>query len=431
MGRFVETSEPVWQLEENTLYVLPNVDDAFRIEAEEILTALEDFMDGEGCVNTYSHYILDEDLVLVRNEELDRMLKSGDYDFVLPVNRPGAVKALYLLAKADERGIRDTAELMFYTAELVSKQVGADILKDRMLSEPVGTITGLKDAMASDEFWQNYVGNGALMISSPYFGLAPSIGGLYEQIGIEEGESQFVKNNKLIAHLSELAEHATKDRRANEELNMICKSIPAEYFAEMFKRMTPTQRSESAKVINPEFLAAESPMRIEVREKKLKKDFIKIEHAKPNNGRYILFFTKGSREEQVSFSHKSCFIVYLIFLLDRFKKGDKIDTIDIYDVQQLYLDLYGLVYPGDENKLGSYESLTSWYSRKKDPTTGKEKLRRTKYGPCLKEIRIKVTNACNKLGEFPLIHFIPSENEHIHTAKERIILPFKVLELSM
>lgn len=216
------------------------------------------------------------------------------------------------------------------------------------------------------------------------------------------------------------------DKEADAELTVLINSIPAEYIIEMLKNLTPSQLSKVTPYLGPELYAENSRLIMEICDPhKMEGYKMPTDKRIKNTGTYKLFLFKDGHFKAVDFTKKSSFIVYLIYLIDRYKKEDEIDPIDLLEKkwEKEYFRLFNLIYPGNTDLAKStYYTLTSEYKDKN--SKGKKKKR---LGDCYADIKKCVGTACDELGEIISPHIIADTGDHIATKPHNIRIPFKLL----
>lgn len=223
--------------------------------------------------------------------------------------------------------------------------------------------------------------------------------------------------------MTKLRKH--NDQKADAELTYISHGIPIENTVKILTYLTPAQLEKVRPLIDPRAAAANSQLQIEICKPQEKVGYVLPTDKKlKNDGTYQLFLNKGAAFEHIRFSHKSSYIVYLMYLCDRYVKKDEYGPIDMLEKasEETYIKLYNLIYPNDPDAKSSYMTLASDYNE-----CGMK--RKARLGDCYSEIRFVIANTCSKLGENSLPHFISDKNDHIYTLPINIHIPAQVLSV--
>lgn len=146
----------------------------------------------------------------------------------------------------------------------------------------------------------------------------------------------------------------------------------------------------------------------------------KIESGHRTKGRYRLYITDGKKDELVEFDSSDSFLVYLLFLIDKVLKVE-VDTLDFDKYKDLFVKLSWEVYrfcDGEER----FKKITKGRD-------DKGKARERRLSDCLGDIKISLSNACNKLGALPSPYIIEDADEHLYVEKQDIMLPKELTDI--
>lgn len=142
--------------------------------------------------------------------------------------------------------------------------------------------------------------------------------------------SRFLDNLKIY--------YKTHDPKVAAELDFVISIIDPVTLRMLFLKQSPKLQEKINNYINPRRMAEVSTLDLEVRKVK------KIDVNRKNDGYYRLFLVRDEEALQVHFSRKNGCILYLIYLLDRKKNGDKVDTLNLIQYKELFGKLYNIVY---------------------------------------------------------------------------------------
>ena len=105
-----------------------------------------------------------------------------------------------------------------------------------------------------------------------------------------------------------------------------------------FQKQSPKLQEKITNFVNPKRLAEVSTMDLEIRWSK------EIDTIYKTDGHYRLYLCKGDDRLHVHFRRSAGFVLYLIYLMDRKKNGEKVDTLNIAQYKSLFGKLYKMTY---------------------------------------------------------------------------------------
>ncbi|MCC8177454.1 MAG: hypothetical protein LIO91_13655 [Bacteroidales bacterium] len=444
VGTFLSTATPVWQLELNRIYVLSHASDELKAEAREVGAHLEKTLADQTYLNLHRTVVLDESVDCDDQEHLSEALSGDSYDLVMPMARPSRDDFQYLFAKGEKGRMLNILASMCSTAERVTRESLIEAIIKALQSDPEGTLKILSPAFESMEFKENLVTSGlTLSLIKPSFGALPSAGmlgvaagvvagvvpelvkNLSKFFGINPDDTEIQKNNKIYSQLDRIQEFQNEYPQDDiaSVVHPMLGNLPGEYMMKVVAESckgTP----DSYKYFDPTYYAKKSPLKLKVVKREEKADYFNIHGRRHTDGKYVLFMEKEGKDEHVHFSQRAYFIVYLIYLLDRKTRKDKVTPIHLKDEELLYKSLYDVVYPRDGQRDSSYFSLTSKVDRD-------GKLKRTpKFKDALKGIYECIKKSCLTIDEFEGTHYIHNSQSHLYTLPDNIIIHRDVEEIA-
>lgn len=423
IGRFFETQMAIEHFEKNQLYVLPNADSALRESIDNQTETILAFTKSQNYINDYGVVEIEDELVLNEQSDFINALKSGDYNLLLQMNRPSSDKDQYLLAKSSQETVFSDICMMLNTAEQVSLKSHIELIQNSLKGHPGLFFKTFSSLFENEEFQKNLYTSGIHELFSSSYGMVPSAAQIQKTLGFKDGKATFKELNDMLQHLDEIVAKANReDEKAQAALTYILDSAPREYLLKTVLNFTPGNLVKFKNGINPSYYAASSPLQIYVCKPEEKTNYVfkKNDKRKNDNGIYQLFLEKGGKVTHVHFPHKNSFIVYLIYLIDRYRRDEDVDTIDLLDHEKLYKSLYHEIYPFDVNCDTSYNTLVSEYDENGEK-------RSIKLSNCISEIRLAVSNACESVHESPAApHIIADVSSHIYTRSTNLHIPWKL-----
>lgn len=138
---------------------------------------------------------------------------------------------------------------------------------------------------------------------------------------------------------------------------------------------------------------------------------------KKSNGRARLYLNKNGREEQVHFTRRASFILYLLFLLEIYQTEES-GTLDITKSDEKFCCLFKEVYAYD----GGMQQFKTLFGK---GSSEQELLRH-----CLSDIRKNIGYACGLLNEEASPFVLSSKQAHLCVQKKDIIIDERLLKVA-
>lgn len=198
----------------------------------------------------------------------------------------------------------------------------------------------------------------------------------------------------LLKQLDQLIRYASKDKDAYANLLLLYSAIDIDALIQFSTHLNKNQFQRFAEAINPNLIAQKSLVQIEVRRHNTVTGRLKT------NGRYVLYFKTAERSIHVKFAHRTSFVVYLMYLIDKCRSCDA-DTLslDKSDFERLMQTVYAI--------------------------SGEQPPKRMK--DCLWDINNAIRTTCRTLGVPPSPYIINGEHEHLYALPQDISVPSELL----
>lgn len=428
IGKICSTTKPISFQVENCLYLLPSIKEEIVDKVKktisnqmQIAKMTGDFLGSYSC--TYL-----QKKIHIEDESIQEAIEKEGCNAILPLNFPGSDTGKYLLVKLEEKDIQQQVRDIIYSSERHIRQEAQKTLHKQLLDNPEEFKKWLEPLFSTTAFIKNFFANSICKLFVPTLGMIPQMGAINGRWGLKDDVLDFHQKAKMLKRITENVKKVRRngDKEADAELTMLINSIPAEYIIEMLKNLTPSQLTKVTPYLDPEVYAENSRLRMEICDpKKMEGYKMPTDKRIKNTGTYKLFLFKDGHFKAVDFTNKSSFIVYLIYLIDRYKKEDEIDPIDLLEKkwENEYNRLFNLIYPEHTDAAKStYYTLTSEYKNKDSKEKKKKRL-----SDCYADIRKCVGTACEELGEIISPHIIEDAGDHIATKPHNIRIPFKLL----
>ena len=418
IGRLVKEEYAVGQFADCCLYALPSNNDTLADEGKQVFDELMATMSESQLLNKYDFEKLEEMPALDNHKILSDAIKKERCQFIMSLYTPSMACKQYLLLTTEKNKLHTDLALMLYTSERISKHSVNELLRDYAKESPELFCEGIMEAVKSEKFWKNYYTSLANDNSHKVvFGMRPSLQKIREALNIN-GVITHQKKSEMIDRMMDNIRMLRKknDEKAEAELNYVLSSLDIESIKRALKNMSKKQLESFCKTTNPKILAQESTMTLEIKY---------VGKVNPNmraDGKYRLFLHKDFDQIQVHFGRREAFVLYLIYIIDK-QKRNEVDSLNIKDYRKEFTTLYKAVYGQDEGN-ARFDKLIG---RGKDEDGN---LMPSQIKHCYSDIRIAVSNGCEKLRELPAPFILADANDHLYVLKNKIMIPQNLIELT-
>ena len=417
VGRLVKEQYAVGQLADCCLYALPSNVNAFIEEGKKVFEDLLASMGEKQLLNKYDFEALEKMPVLDNHPTLDSAIKEEHCQFIMSLYTPSKADKQYLLLKTEQEQLYNDLAMVLYTSERISKHSVNELLRDFALDTPEAFCNGVKEAAQSEKFWKNYFVSIASDVFHPTFGIRASLPKIREALKID-GIITHQKKSAMIDRMMENINkyRRNKDKAAEAELNYVLSSLDIESLKRVLTKMSKKQLEAFYKTTNPKILAEQSTMMLEI------KYVGKIDPNWRADGNYRLILHKNYDRIEVHFGRREAFILYLIYLIDKYEHG-KVDSLNIENYRNEFNRLYKAVYDQDEGN-SRFDKLIG---RGKDENGN---LMPPQIKHCYSDIRIAVSDGCEKLRELPAPFILADANDHLYVLRDKLSIPRTLVELT-
>lgn len=225
----------------------------------------------------------------------------------------------------------------------------------------------------------------------------------------------FRKKRKIMERMEDnlLKYKKNKDPQAEAELSVIFKNIDTDTLIAICSKLPKKQMEMLCNTANPYKLAEQSRVKLIVAK-------ASSENIKGTDGNYLLFLKKDDKKLQVHFKRKESIVIYLIYLLDKYK-NDTVDTLMIHSNEELFIKLFDKIYDDGDGR----ESFKKMKSRCDD----KGKIQQGQLKHCYSDIRESISDVCTQLDELPLPFVLMSPQDHLAVLKANVFITKEILDL--
>lgn len=407
IGRIITESYEVEQLIDCHLYLLLSNAEAIGDKAGNVFGMLMEKMGADTMINSYKFDIVSETLSFDNHPVLKTAIDEENANFIMPLYTPDKSGKQYLIVRSEEKDLFAHMPLMIYTSERVSKFSIMELLKRYGQDNPEEMCDFIKGEARTDAFWKRFAAVLTSNMVHPTFGMAVSKASLKDKLGIK-GKITHLDKLKMMDRIEENFVKSRRDELADAEVMLILSCMDVHSLKKFASMLNKNQRSKLAEIANVKKVAENSNIWLEV------KYVGKIESGHRTMGRYRLYITDGKKDELVVFESSDSFLVYLLFMIDKVFK-DEVDTLDFDKYKELFVKLSWEVY-----RFSDGEERFKKITKGRD---GKGNIRERRLSDCLGDIKISISNACNKLGALPSPYIIEDADEHLYVEKQDIIFP--------
>ena len=417
IGELIEEPCAVGQFADNCFYLIADPETDFAKRAMDIMEQFKQTAHSDDYYNTY-------ELKVVQNVELknhpkikERIEQCGDNFLIqLPafaINNNNEYKKRFIVASTDENSLFERIIQMVTTAEQVAKLDMTALLRSFVEENTDEFVELAKNAITDKRFQANYFGALVEDMMHPIYGMAST--GFFLSKQIKEAITHKQRMNLYDRLLDNLKKsHKKHDPKIEAEIEYIIKNIDPATMRRLFQGLSPKLQEKISNFVNPKHLAEVSSMDLEIRW------FKEIDKVKRTNGHYRLFLSRNDERLMVHFSRSAGFVLYLIYLMDRKKNGDNVDTLNIVQYKQLFGKLYEMTYGINGERI--FTDMVKNFNAKGET---KQKGLYT----VLDSIREDVGITCERMQEPAEPFLLQDTKAHLAVLPKHIILPEKIITL--
>ena len=410
IGRVVTEQYALGQLADNCIYVLPT-DEGFAQKVQAVADALSLLLGKIHFVNDYDFEMLEEMPAMDNHPVLAEAISEHKCNLIMPLRTPYLPEKYYLLVRANTRSLRRIIMMMIYESERITRLDMSRVLLDYAKNSPRAFGGFFERNLTSEELerlWaseEDYLFDAGIE-SSDVVCCCPDF---------SDNKITFQEKSEIIERVFENLKEYKKNNspRAKKELERVIKKMEADTLLHFLSTLPKKYLEQFGRIVNPEVSAEESKLRLEV--KKVGKEDPKFR----TNGKFRLFFSNETDQQQVHFKYKESIIIYLIYLIDKLKK-DKVDTISIRKYKVQFVALFNKVYSDVDAEI-RFDDLV------KSTKNGKPHQAQIKH--CYSDIRFSIGNVCEKMHELPEPFILKNAQDHLSVLKDRITVHKDLLEI--
>lgn len=415
-GKLIEEKCSVGQFSDNCIYLIADEESSL---AKGAMSLMEQFnTQKEAYFNTYELEVI-QNVELKNHPKIKERMEQYSDNLLIQLSTPMDIGKKFIVAKTDETHLFNDLCLMMYAAERITKHNIGKVIKEFVKDNTDEFIELARNAFNDKGFQSKYfAGLADVAAMQPSFCMAVSTAKLKERMeakGVITYQQRMEMYDRFLNNLK--IYHKTHDPKIAAELDFIISIIDPVTLRTLFLKQSPKLQEKINNSINPQRMAEISTMDLEVR--KAKSTDYENKNRK-NDGYYRLFLIKDNNNLMVHFSRKSGFILYLIYLLDRKKKGDKVDTLNLSQYKELFGKLYYMVY--------GINGETVFEDMMKNYNANNEVQQKSLY-TVLKSIRDDIGSTCERMQEPAEPFLLRDIASHLAVLPQHLILPAEMMML--
>ncbi len=301
-----------------------------------------------------------------------------------------------------------------HDAERIYQYSIAEALKRYSINNPEDFEELTAPLVSNKRFITGYLSKQVDKVVHPTFGMAA------RSIGESLDFGSILTHQKRLKCYKELSNNIRDIRKLDKPettamLNILFDPIDASTMRYLISQMSPRLREKFFTALNPQRMAEKSAINLEIH------NFGRIDASRRNDGIYRLIMKKRGREDMaLHFDRSGSFVLYLIYLIDRKKNGDNVDTLNIKEQEDVFGKLYREVYKQSGKK--TFDNMVKDFDAQGE---NREKTLHVVLG----DIRKVVGTACEKMKEPAEPFLIKDAKGHLTVLPEHITVPEELMAL--
>lgn len=415
IGELIEEKCAVGQLADNCLYLIANPESDIAKCAVDIMEQFKLIADSDDYYNTY-------DLEVVQNVELknhpkikERIEQHEDNILIQLASHGINGKKRFIVAKTDNDRLFNDIHMMIYAAERIAKSDVQALLRSFVEENPYEFVELARKVIKDRRFQANCLAAQSDGAIHPTCRMAASKAKLKEQMQIKGDithKQRMEMFDRLLDNLKK--SHKKHDPKMEAEIEYVIKYIDAATLRRYFQRQSPKLQEKMADFVNPKRMAETSSMDVEIRRSD------KIDKTRKTDGHYRLFLCRDDERLMVHFSRSAGFVLYLIYLMDRKKNGDNVDSLNLVQYKQLFGKLYKMTYCIDGEAIFA-DMVKNFNAEGEAQQKGLYTV--------LKSIRKDVGSTCERMQEPAEPFLLQDTKAHLAVLPRHIVLPEEIMAL--
>lgn len=425
----VSEENPIVNMQDGILYVVSEqVDKMFVDELVNEVQRLKEWLDKDGLIYSYDINILNKSAEEISSGPLFDAIQNG-VNVVLPICTPNVREKKYIVAELKKQYMDILIPSIMMMAENDTKESIKEALLNLAVNDPdkceellKENIDGEKVDEKSGGFWGMLFPD--ITLGSMAAALSPLVDyHVSKDLSYKDTKEiigRFVKNWNTILRLDgkELTPKQEEMlKKAERECKYVFDQFDTSVYYNFSKQISRNKNVLLAyeKTIDRDKIARNSNVKVLVQpplpeiEDKIDSS---IKNKLKTNGKYRVYLQKDEKTVQVKFGRSSSCVIYIMYLLDRKKQGDNIDTLEIVNNKELFTSLYTQIY----NDYNVEEACKTIWTTKANSS-------KNKLSDYYVNIRESLINAVSEFKEESSLPFyIPNKYSHITVLSDNITI---------
>lgn len=351
-------------------------------------------------------------------------IEAENANIVLALYTPCRKERYFVVGRVEKGDELRTVGLMAYSAERITKYCLQEAAKIFAILDPEQFLESTHNVFSTARFVKEYLSEvPKRIVGGPSFGMAPSMPNIKEaldidgilthkqrRVALDDMEKYLVDNIKIFKREAATEEEKAERRKAEAEIDLVCRSIDSEAMKKIFAIMTPSQRERAIRYIDPREVAKMSKMILSIEPAD-----VKCIGSRSTDGYYRLMLKKGTKSLPVHFGRRASVVLYTIYMIDRYRKQE-VDTLSLRQHEDSFVNLYEKFYHKRDEGIEKFKELWQKYDRRPQV-----------YG-CLNDIRQTLTAACKQMDEIASPYILETEYSHLYVERTKLSIPTELLE---
>ncbi len=415
IGMLIEDKCAIGQLTDSCIYLIANEKSEIAQHAMNLMNQFNEMCEVNEYYNTYNLEII-PDIELNNHPKIRERIDKYGENLIIQLkyyNKNGDKR--FIIAKTDKDDLFNNIVQMVNAAESIAKFDVSILLKSFVDNDIDGFVELSKDVFNDERFRADYIAGLTEEMMHPSFGMA-SFPSMFRKKTVSEGPFTYKQRVELWNRFFDNLKKTRKkhDPQKEAELDYIIGLIEPATFRKYFQKQSQKYLEKMFDSVNPKRLAEVSQMDLVIRK------FENIDKNHRNDGHYRLYMCRGEESLMVHFSRSAGFVLYLIYLLDRKKNGDNVDSLNVTQYKELFSKLYKMTYriSGDVIFTDMLKNFNS-----------DGKLQQKGLYTVLNSIREDVGKTCERMLESAEPFILQDVKAHLAVLPKHIILPDEIMTL--
>lgn len=420
-GKVIHEDYGIGQLADNHITIITSEDSQLASDARKAMDKLTTSLSYDALYNKYE---LDtfEDLELSGHPETKAYVDENLCNILVQIYTPGIKGKLILCAKTDTSDIEKNIALAIFVVDRIYHDCTVKVISGAIEDNPKGFEDYAVKKVAENSQYEkslldfpSEIAEGISNIIKVPLGInamrrdrimspeEPSEDGLQSQ------RKHFLKMLKEYRH--------HPNPQLLSEITKVVETVPPQLISEYLVWCSTRDQQRFAE-LTPDDLAKKSTLQLTI------KYIGKTDPKFKNDGKYRLYLTKGDYSEMVHFNRKNSCILYFLYLIDRKKRGDNAEALDLNEYREKFNQIYYQIY-GDNSAIASKDAFDNMMKE----LNKKDRVKQADLSSVMKCMRDDIGRVCEKLHEPSSPFIIQNAKSHLAAMPNKISIPQELLDI--